>query len=178
MEIPPSDSVFDVTEWFLDTALNDGEYLQPMKMQYLMFLAQGYYAALTDGKRFIPAVFLATQRGPLEPSSYRLYGSGRPSFSAQKMNPVTVSFLRTIWARFGAYSTEYLYKMILSHQPFIQAYAAGEKTEINLLAMAEFYSGRVEKDERLKNAEFGETRILRSQTGKAVTVKKWIPQKK
>ena len=59
MEIPPSDSVFDVTEWFLDTALNDGEYLQPMKMQYLMFLAQGYYAALTDGKRFIPAVFLA-----------------------------------------------------------------------------------------------------------------------
>ena len=41
MEIPPAESVFDVAEWFLDTALNDGEYLQPMKMQYLMFLSQG-----------------------------------------------------------------------------------------------------------------------------------------
>ena len=49
MEIPPAESVFDVAEWFLDAALNDGEYLQPMKMQYLMFLSQGYYAALTQG---------------------------------------------------------------------------------------------------------------------------------
>ena len=53
MLAPASESVFDVAEWFLDTALNDGEYLQPMKMQYLMFLAQGYYAALTKGQRLL-----------------------------------------------------------------------------------------------------------------------------
>ena len=73
MEIPPAESVFDVAEWFLDAALNDGEYLQPMKMQYLMFLSQGYYAALTQGKRFVPGIFLAAERGPVEPNSYRLF---------------------------------------------------------------------------------------------------------
>ncbi|MBR1778207.1 MAG: hypothetical protein IJ752_06460 [Alphaproteobacteria bacterium] len=178
MEIPPVDSVFDAAEWFLDTALNDGEYLQPMKMQYLMFLAQGYYAALTQGKRFIPAVFLATERGPVEPNSYRLYGSERPVLQQRRMNRVTASFLQTIWARFGAYSPDYIYRLISAHAPYVDAFASGQNTEINLSAMADFYAGRAEKDERLKNAEFGTTRILRSQTGKAVAVKKWIPQKK
>ena len=178
MEIPSANTVFDVAEWFSDTALNDGEYLQPMKTQYLMFLAQGYYAALTQGKRFIPAVFLATEQGPVEPSSYCVYGSGRPIFTLSKPHPVTVSFLRTIWARFGAYSPDYLYKLLTTHAPFAEAYARGEKTEISLTSMADFYSGRMKEDERLKNAEFGATRILRSQTGKTVAVKKWMPQKK
>ena len=178
MEIPPVDSVFDAAEWFLDTALNDGEYLQPMKMQYLMFLAQGYYAALTKGKRFIPSVFLATERGPVEPNSYRLYSSERPVLPARRMNKVTSSFLQTIWARFGAYSPDYIYRLISTHLPYVEAFVAGEKSEISLSSMAEYYAGRAEKDERLKKAEFGTTRILRSQTGKAVAVKKWIPQKK
>lgn len=178
MEIPPVDSVFDASEWFLNTALNDGEYLQPMKMQYLLFLAQGYYAAVTNGKRFIPSVFLATERGPVEPNSYRLYDSERPALSARKMNRGTVSFLQTIWGRFGAYSPDYMYKMIATHPPYAEAFAAGENSEISLSAMADYYAGRAEKDERLKRAEFGGTRIMRSQSGKAVAVKKWIPQKK
>lgn len=178
MEIQPVDSVFDAAEWFLDKALNDGEYLQPMKMQYLMFLAQGYYAALTKGKRFMPCVFLATDRGPIEPNSYRLYGSERPALSVRKMNRVTASFLQTIWARFGAYTPDYIFRLISSHPPYAEAFAAGPETEINLASMADFYAGRAEKDERLKNAEFGTTRIMRSQTGKTVAVKKWIPQKK
>lgn len=178
MEIPSIDSVFDAAEWFLDTALNDGEYLQPMKMQYLMYLAQGYYAALTGGKRFIPAVFLATERGPVEPNSYRLYGSERPVLQQRKMNRVSASFLQTIWARFGAYSPDYIYSLICAHVPYAEAYANGQNTEISLSSMAEFYAGRAEKDERLKMAEFGATRIMRSQSGKAVAVKKWIPPKK
>ncbi len=177
MEIPPVDSVFDATEWFLDTALNDGEYLQPMKMQFLLFLAQGYYAALTNGKRFIPAVFLATERGPVEPNSYRLYDSERPVLSTRKMNRVTDSFLKTIWGRFGAYTPDYIYRLIATHSPYVEAFASGDKTEISLASMTDFYAGRAEKDERLKKAEFGGTRIMRSQTGKAVAVKKWIPRK-
>ncbi len=178
MEIPPAESVFDVAEWFLDTALNDGEYLQPMKMQCLMFLAQGYYAALTQGRRFVPAVFLASERGPVEPNSYRLYGSERPVLSYRSMNRKTVSFLQTIWARFGAYSADYIYRMIATHAPYAESFAAGNDTEISLRAMAEFYANVASKDERMQSDQFSGTRIMRSQSGKAVAVKKWIPQKK
>lgn len=178
MEIPPAESVFDAAEWFLDTALNDGEYLQPMKMQYLMYLSQGYYAALTQGKRFIPGIFLATERGPVEPNSYRVYGSQRPVLSYRSINRRTTSFLQTIWARFGAYSTDYIYGLISIHAPYAEAFAAGKDTEISLQAMAEYYSGIASKDERLHSVQFGATRIMRSQSGKTVAVKKWIPQKK
>ena len=178
MEIPSVESVFDAAEWFLDAALNDGEYLQPMKMQYLMFLSQGYYAALMNGKRFIPGIFLATERGPVEPNSYRLYGSERPVLTYRTLNRKTVSFLKTIWARFGAYSSDYIYGLISTHAPYAEAFAAGKDTEISLQLMTEFYAGNAEKDECFKNSEFGTTRIMRSQTGKTVAVKKWMPQKK
>ena len=43
-------AVFDVAQNVVSQSAGviNGEYLQPMKMQYLMFLAQGYYAALTQ----------------------------------------------------------------------------------------------------------------------------------
>ena len=178
MEIPSAESVFDAAEWFLDTALNDGEYLQPMKMQYLMYLSQGYYAALTKGKRFLPGIFLATERGPVEPNTYRLYGSERPVLSYRPMNRRSISFLQTIWARFGSYSTDYIYRLISTHSPYAEAFAAGKDMEISLQAMTDFYAGIAQKDDRLQTSQFGTTRIMRSQTGKAVAVKKWIPQKK
>lgn len=179
MEIPSADSVFDVTEWFLDTALNDGEYLQPMKMQYLMYLAQGYYAAVTGGKRFIPAVFLATERGPVEPNSYRIYGSQRPVVSYRPMPRGAQSFLQTIWARFGAYSPDYIFRLISTHSPYAEAFAAGGNSEIDVSAMAEYYARGSASDERLKTTlSEGGTRILRSQSGKTVAVKKWLPLKK
>ena len=34
------DSAFELAFWFCDRALNDGEYLQPIKMHYLMYLSQ------------------------------------------------------------------------------------------------------------------------------------------
>ena len=179
MEIPSADSVFDVAEWFLDTALNDGEYLQPMKMQYLIYLAQGYYAAVTGGKRFVPAVFLATERGPVEPNSYRIYGSQRPVLQYRSMPRGTQSFLQTIWARFGAYSPDYICRLISTHAPYAEAFAAGGGSEIDIAAMADYYARKTTGDERLKTAASdGGTRILRSQSGKAVAVKKWLPPKK
>lgn len=178
MEIPSAESVFDVAEWFLDAALNDGEYLQPMKMQRLMYLCQGYYAALTGGKRFIPAVFLATEAGPVEPSSYRVYASGRPTLSYRLMDRKTQSFLQTVWARFGAYSADYLGRLISTHAPYADAFAAGNMTEIDQNALTAYYAGEKGRDERIRSGEMSQTRVLRSQTGKAVAVKKWIPQKK
>ena len=176
MEIPPLPSVFDAAEWFLDTALNDGEYLQPMKMQYLMYLTQGYYAAVSNSKRFIPAVFLATPRGPVEPNSYRVYASARPVIEYKSLDKKTVSFLETIWRRFGAYSADWLYKTICGHAPYARAFAAGENSEIDIADMGGFYSG---KSEDFRQAsELSGLRVLRTGTGKTVAVKKWIPTNK
>ncbi len=178
MEIQSLPSSFDAAEWFLNTALKDGEYLQPMKMQYLMFLAQGYYAAVTCGKRFLPAVFIATKRGPVEPNSFRLYASGRPKMEQMKMSKGTESFLETIWRRFGAYSANGLFKILSEHVPYAHALGTGTDSEISLEEMAVFYAGKAENSPIEKSSGLTGLRVMRTQSGKTVTVKKWMPAKK
>ena len=53
--------------WFLDRAQSDGEYLQPQKLQRLMFLAYAYYGVLQHGAKLMPATFVATADGPSRP---------------------------------------------------------------------------------------------------------------
>ena len=70
------DSAFELAFWFCDRALNDNEYLQPIKLHYLMFLAQAYYATAYQGKKLIPAIFVAEEVGPIEPSVFRAWSLG------------------------------------------------------------------------------------------------------
>ena len=74
------DSVFDIAFWFSDRALNDNEYLQPVKLQYLLYLSQSYFAVAYNGKKLVPAIFIAEEIGPIEPSVHRAWTRGRPTF--------------------------------------------------------------------------------------------------
>ena len=62
------ESCFEIACWFLDRALNDGEYLQPQKLQRLMYLAQAYFGVVQNGAKLMPATFIAAPDGPLEPT--------------------------------------------------------------------------------------------------------------
>jgi len=65
-------NAFDVAFFFADTALAENEYLQPQKLQGLLFLSQAYFAVAFEGRKLMPAVFVADERRPLEPK--RLHG--------------------------------------------------------------------------------------------------------
>ncbi len=96
------ESAFDVAFWFADMALNENEYLQPQKLHRLMFLAQAYYAVANSGRRLMPAVFVAEEFGPIEPTIYKAFSKGRPDVDVDLIMPEDVeSFLRGIWRRFG-----------------------------------------------------------------------------
>ena len=61
------ENAFDIAFWFADTALNENEYLQPQKLQRLLFIAQAYYTVAFNGRKLMPAVFIAEEMGPIEP---------------------------------------------------------------------------------------------------------------
>ena len=93
-------NAFDVAFFFADMALAENEYLQPQKLQGLMFLAQSYYVAAFKGRKLMPAVFVADERGPLEPNVYMAFSKGRPDIDADLFLPHEVeSFLDGIWRR-------------------------------------------------------------------------------
>ncbi|CCG09604.1 Panacea domain-containing protein [Pararhodospirillum photometricum] len=187
---PLVDSTFDVVNWFLDRALNDGEYLQPQKLHRLMFLAQAYCAVAHNGRRLMPAVFVADAMGPLEPNVYRAFENERPWISEVKMSEAAKQVLDSIWRRFGAHSADHLSRAVRRHPPYVDAWTEGPRTVITEEAMVAFYgqfqAGKtpaLRDDPGADDADAApalETvlrpRVLRSHKGRPVNAMPWVPK--
>ena len=126
------DSAFDIAYWFIDRALNDNEYLQPQKMQRLMYLSQAYFAVAYRGRRLMPALFVADEFGPIEPNVFRACAIQRPAIEPKPLPEAVSHFLDSIWRRFGPHSAEYLNRLVNAHPPYYDAIAKGPRTEITL----------------------------------------------
>ena len=167
------ETMYDVAAWFMDHALNDNEYLQPMKMHRLLFLSQSYFAIAYHGRKLAPGVFVADDMGPIEPHIFRAFEQGRPSFYLNTNMPGPVeTFLEGIWRRFGAYSADKLGDICKKTPAYQNAIQKGKRAEIPFAHMIESFSKSKEApsvDKVLK------PRVLRSQDGRAVQVKSWAP---
>lgn len=182
MTSPAVKSSFDVAYWFVDRALNDGEYLQPQKMHRLLYLAQAYFAVAFRGRPLMPAFFVVDEVGPIEPNVYRACALQRPAIEDIRVGEQVAHFLDSVWRRFGHHSAEFLNRQVSGHPPYAKAQAEGIGTIISMASMIEFY-GRKQTEE---DAEEGappvtsvlRPRVLRSQDGKAVAVRRWSPPAK
>ena len=168
------DSVFDIAFWFTDRALNDNEYLQPSKLQCLLYLSQSYYAGSYNGKKLFPAIFVAEETGPIEPSVDRAWAGGRPNFDGIEVLSDDINvFSDSIWRRFGHHSVEYLLKLCRRTSAYQVAYKKGIRTEIILTQMIEDITIANDLPE-LKQVV--RPKIIRSSnTGRSVEVKAWSP---
>ena len=75
--VPAVRSTMDVALWMLARAESAGEHLQPQKLQRLLYVAHAHYAGEQNSK-VMPATFLATKLGPVEPNIYHLFENGTP----------------------------------------------------------------------------------------------------
>ena len=168
------DSVFDLAFWFCDRALNDNEYLQPIKLQYLMFLSQAYYATAYDGKKLVPAVFVADEVGPIEPSVYRAWVQGRPKFEGKnQISDDAATFADSVWRRFGHHSSEHLSKLCRKLPAYVAALTRGRRGEIYLEDMINDFS---KGHNSPAVNQVVKPKILRSHKGRPVEVKTWTPE--
>jgi len=175
-------SCLDVVFWLSDQALNDREYIQPQKLHRLMYLAQAYFAVAYNGRKLMPATFVTDAFGPVEPTVFHTFAYGKPHMI--EGNPVTdqVShFLEGIWRRYGQYTADQLTKKVCEHEPVAMAMAKGVNEEIPFADMVAFYSTEAARRRSAKNVDALDDvvrpRVMRSQTGKPVSVKAWAPAK-
>lgn len=178
------DSTFEVAFWFLDRAIEDGEYLQPQKLHRLMYLAQAYFGVLQNGAKLMPATFVAAEDGPLEPTLYRALARGRPAVDVAPIDETPRHVLDSVWRQFGAYSVEYLNKMIGRHPPYADALAAAPSSEIPLEAMIAFYGAQGaarRSPSAVQDAPAAgkvlRPKVLRNHTGKPVSTTRWMPKR-
>lgn len=169
-------NAFDVAFFFADTALAENEYLQPQKLQGLMFLAQAYYSVAFKGRKLMPAVFVADERGPLEPNVYMAFSKGRPEIDADLFLPHEVEgFLDAIWRRFGHFSTEKILSMTKETTAYKRARKRGNRAEIDIVDMQLSFI-RAEKTPGVEQVV--KPKVYRTQSGRPVTIKSWSPGSK
>jgi len=167
------ETMYDVAAWFMDHALNDNEYLQPMKMHRLLFLSQAYFGLAYHGRKLAPGTFVADEMGPIEPHIFRAFEQGRPSFYLNTNLPGPIeSFLEGIWRRFGSYSADKLNKITKKTPAYQKAMKKGRRTEIQFADMMASFKKAKEAPSIDKVIK---PRVMRSQDGRAVQVKSWAP---
>jgi uncharacterized phage-associated protein len=167
-------STFEVAFWFSDMALNCNEYLQPQKLQRLLFLSQAYYAVAFKGKKLMPAVFVADELGPIEPTVYHAFTKGRPDIDVNAFLPSDVEeFLKAIWRRFGNMQADRLARLATETLAYKRALRRGAKAEITIEEMCLAFA----KTKDVPNLDqVMKPRVLRMQSGETVAVKSWKPK--
>jgi uncharacterized phage-associated protein len=169
------DSAFDVAFWFSDTALHENEYLQPQKLQRLLFLAQAYYAVAYDGRALFPGQFVAEEMGPIEPNVYAAFSKGRPDIDVDLFLPHDVeAFLDSVWRRFGHHSVDRLNETTTQNAAYKAAMAKGRRSEITIAMMRKAF---VRGDAAPGVDQVVKPKVYLTQHGKPVTVQSWKPEK-
>ena len=121
----------------------------------------------------MPAVFVAEEMGPVEPNVYRAFAKGRPNFESDNVLPNGVEhFLLSTWDRFGRNTPDSLSRICQESMAFKQALMKGNRTEIPLKDM--LLSFAREKQIPLPSV-VEKPKMMRSQTGRSVKVKNWVP---
>ncbi len=189
-----ADSCFDVAIWFLDRAMGDGEYLQPQKLHRLLYLAQSYYGVARHGEKLMPATFVVTDDGPVEPTVFKAFARGKPAVDLTPIEEVPRHVLDSVWRQFGAHSADHLGKLVKRHPPYMDALSAGIGAEITFESMVEFYSidGLSRRKANGSTGAPGGTvtptgapaaekvlrpKVLRNHSGKPVSATRWMPKR-
>ena len=166
-------NAFDIAFFFTDTALAENEHLQPQKLQGLLFLSQAYFSVAFKGRKLMPAVFVADERGPLEPNVFTAFSKGRPDIDTDLFLHAEVeSFLDAIWRRFGHMSTEKIIKMTKDTSAYKKAKNRGHRAEIFL---SDIRVSFIHAENTPGVNQVVKPKLYRTQSGKNVTVQKWMP---
>ena len=132
--------IYDFANYFLKIVDRDsGSTITPLKLQKILYYAQGYYLALYN-KSLFKEDFQAWAHGPANPGIYNKYKDvGYDAIDEPdpkeviKFDSETSNFLSDIWNTFGIYDGKYLEELTHKEEPWIKAregYEPGEKCNV------------------------------------------------
>ena len=143
MTAPAIRSTLDVAFWFQNRAQSAGERLAPQKLQRLLYLSQAQYAAANQGRKLMPATFVVTEYGPLEPTIYHVFENGPPQLKSRSPSARVEAFLLIIWQRFGSHTAEDLLAIIKSDGVYSETLEEqGRNAELIIESLAAAYESR------------------------------------
>lgn len=125
-------STLDIAFWFIDRAESAGKSVSARKLQAVLYLTQAIYAKTNDGRKLMPATFLAAEVGPIEPTVYHIFQNGTPRIVAALPPPSIESFLADLWARLGPMTDEEVINLAAEDLHYRSAFSHEKLGEIRI----------------------------------------------
>ena len=148
-------SVADVADYFLVLAAAEdddgqpGERLTHLKLQKLLYYAQGFHLAIF-GRRLFPEIIQAWTHGPVVPTAFDIFskhgGSPIPPPEIDVTTNLTeeqCELLNEVWNTYGQFSAWKLRNMTHEEPPWKDAYQPGLNAQITVEAMTRYFRSQV-----------------------------------
>ena len=119
-------STIDVALWFHDKAEATQTRLSAQTLQRLLLLAQARYRPMGLEIALMPAVFVPSSMGPVEPNIYALFEGGVPSVTRLPMAEHITAHLQSVWQVFGTMDSEALRQVVNGDLACMQLVAAND----------------------------------------------------
>ena len=146
----------DIAGWFIDfnnkfVETEDAELISPMKLQKLLYYAQGAFLAIDDTALFEDEIEV-WEHGPVVPSiyqKYKKYGNGgirkNESKNTADFDEHTYAMLYGIYEKYNVYSASQLRNMTHREPPYIKASENVNSRVISKASMKDYFSNTVYK---------------------------------
>jgi uncharacterized phage-associated protein len=138
---PAARSTLDIAYWLQTRSDSAGEALSQRKLHFLLYLTQAHFAAEHQGQKMMPATFLATEAGPLEPNIYQLFERGYFQIKGNEPSFATETYLHEIWARYGKRTAKQLEAIVQRDGVWRETLMRGSMLEIPVDLMFAAYGG-------------------------------------
>ncbi|MEB4208743.1 Panacea domain-containing protein [Mycobacterium sp. 94-17] len=128
-------SATTIAKWFVDWANSDDAELSNLKLQKLLYYAQGHYLAANDRPLFRDDI-QAWSHGPVVPDVYHAFkgfGAGPISlpdddpFEWDDVDSATSQFLAKVWNTYGSVAAWKLRNMTHAEAPWMEHFAQAER---------------------------------------------------
>lgn len=132
-------------KWFLRAGANAGEPLTALKLQALLYYAQGHHLGRT-GDTLFPETIYAWGRGPIVQEVLEAFDrscidpNSRRKHLGFDTDPDEESTLNRVWKSYGMYSTWYLRDLVRSQPPYAYNYRAGKHCQIPTWSLCDFFA--------------------------------------
>lgn len=174
---PASRSTLDVAWWFQARCESAGETLSARRIHYLLYLTQAHYVAEHRGQKIMPATFLATEVGPVEPNIHQLFTGGRFVLEANDPPRQVEDYLVEIWNRFGGKTLKQLEALVERDGAWRPVFRKGPLLEIPAELLYRAYGGGADAVPLDRRSSAGSNRNKEQEywtlTGKKA--EKWVP---
>ena len=173
LRVPIVRTSLDIASWFLIRGSSAGKEITHKKLQFLIYLAYGNYFKEQFDSKLIPATFILSKIGPLEPNIFQLFNKVNLANLGNEIPENIEKFLLNIWKKYDNFENNELEVVIYKNKVWDQISLQPIGSEISDELIIKSFVDEEQIKKNLYNNGFDDGKEYWTLSGKKA--ERWIP---